>query len=48
MIAHLRGTIIEKHPNQVIVDVNGVGYSVHIPVSTFSQLGDGGSEAHVV
>lgn len=47
MIAYLRGRLLEKRPNQVIVDVNGVGYSVHIPVSTFSQLGDGGSEARL-
>src|SRR5882724_10937615 len=43
MIAHLRGTLLEKHPNQVIVDVQGVGYEVVIPVSTFSALPDAGS-----
>ncbi|MBV8819067.1 MAG: Holliday junction branch migration protein RuvA, partial [Acidobacteriaceae bacterium] len=42
MIAHLRGTILEKHPNQVIVDVGGVGYDVTIPVSTFSALPNSG------
>ena len=47
MIAHLRGRLLEKHPNQVIVDVNGVGYSVFIPVSTFSRLPDRGSEARL-
>ena len=45
MIAYLRGRLLDKHPNQVTVDVNGVGYSVHIPVSTFYQLGERGSEA---
>ena len=40
MIAFLRGPLLEKHPTQVIVDVNGVGYDVTIPVSTFSVLGD--------
>ena len=46
MIAHLRGTIIEKHPNQVIVEAGGVGYDVQIPISTFTALGDlGGSAA---
>jgi Holliday junction DNA helicase RuvA len=44
MIAFLRGSLLEKHPNQVIVDVQGVGYDVVIPVSTFSSLGDAGSE----
>ncbi len=43
MIAHLKGTILEKHPNQVIVDVGGVGYDVIIPVSAFSSLPDKGS-----
>ena len=33
MIAHLRGKLLEKHPNQVIVDTGGVGYNVTIPVS---------------
>ncbi|MCC7497309.1 MAG: Holliday junction branch migration protein RuvA, partial [Bryobacterales bacterium] len=32
MIAYLRGTLLEKHPNQVVVDVAGVGYDVTIPV----------------
>lgn len=38
MIAHLRGVLLEKHPNAVIVDVQGVGYEVTIPVSAFSSL----------
>ncbi len=38
MIAHLRGTVLDKHPNLVIVDVQGVGYEVTIPVSVFSSL----------
>ena len=38
MISHLRGALLEKHPNQVIVDVQGVGYEVTIPVSAFSSL----------
>ncbi len=42
MIAHLRGTVFEKHPNQVIVDAHGVGYDVTIPVSTYSTLPDAG------
>ena len=46
MIAHLRGTIIEKHPNQVVIEAGGVGYDVTIPISTFTALGDlGGSAA---
>lgn len=44
MIGHLRGTLLEKHPNQVIVEAAGVGYDVIIPVSTFSALPDAGAE----
>lgn len=44
MIAYLRGTLLEKHPNQVIVDVQGVGYEVTIPVSAFSSLPEKGAE----
>jgi Holliday junction DNA helicase RuvA len=40
MIAQLRGTLLDKRPNQVLVDVGGVGYLVHIPLSTYSTLGD--------
>ena len=45
MIAHLRGAVLEKHPNLVIVETGGVGYEVHIPVSTFTRLPDVGGEA---
>ncbi len=43
MIAHLRGRLSDKHPNRVIVDVNGVGYEVFVPLSTFYSLGDAGT-----
>jgi holliday junction DNA helicase RuvA len=38
MIAHLRGKLIARHPNQAIVEVTGVGYDVTISVPTFSEL----------
>ncbi len=44
MIAQLRGRLVEKHPNRVIVDVKGVGYDVHVPLSTFYGLGEPGGE----
>jgi Holliday junction DNA helicase RuvA len=40
MIGHLRGHLADKRPNQVVVDVNGVGYQVLIPLSTFYALGE--------
>ena len=39
MIGSLRGTLIDKRPNQVLLDVGGVGYQVQIPLSTFAGLG---------
>jgi Holliday junction DNA helicase RuvA len=47
MIAHLRGTLLEKHPNLVIVDTGGVGYEVTIPVSTYSSLPETGQEVQL-
>src|ERR1700752_4319354 len=38
MIAHLRGKLLAKHPNQAIVEAAGVGYDVTISVPTFSDL----------
>lgn len=44
MIAHLHGTLFEKHPNRLIVDVAGVGYEVFVPFSTFYGLGEPGAQ----
>jgi Holliday junction DNA helicase RuvA len=44
MIAALRGTLLEKHPNRIIVNVGGVGYDVQVPLSTFYAIGDAGGE----
>ena len=44
MIAHLRGKLLAKHPNQAIVEAAGVGYDVTISVPTFSDLPAVGAE----
>ena len=44
MIAHLRGTLLAKHPNQAIVETHGVGYDVAISVPTFTDLPAAGAE----
>lgn len=44
MIAFLTGKLLEKQANTVIVDVGGVGYEVSIPLSTFYELGEAGSD----
>jgi holliday junction DNA helicase RuvA len=45
MIGHLRGSLIEKHPNLIIVEAAGVGYEVQIPISTYTALPDVGEVA---
>ena len=44
MIAHLRGRLLAKHPNQAILETGGVGYDVTITIPTFSDLPSPGSE----
>ena len=44
MIAFLRGTVLEKHPQRLIVDVGGVGYEVHVPLSTLYVVGETGAK----
>jgi Holliday junction DNA helicase RuvA len=43
VIASLRGKILEKHPTRIVIDVNGVGYEVFVPLSTFYGLGEPGA-----
>lgn len=47
MIAFLSGKLLDKQANMVIVDVGGVGYEVSIPLSTFYELGEIGSEVQM-
>lgn len=47
MIALIRGTLVEKRPNQAIVEAAGVGYDVTIPISTFSKLPEVGAETRL-
>ena len=47
MIALLRGVLLEKHPNQAIVEAGGVGYDVTIPVSTYTHLPEMGAEVRL-
>lgn len=44
MIGHLRGALLEKHPNLVLVEAGGVGYEVSIPVSTYTALPEPGAQ----
>ena len=47
MIAFLSGKLLEKHANTVILDVGGVGYEVTIPLSTFYEMGEVGSDVQL-
>ena len=44
MIGFLRGRVIDKHPDRLIIDVQGVGYEVHVPLSTYYNVGEPGDE----
>jgi len=44
MIGRIIGKLVEKHPPQIIVNVNGVGYEIDVPMSTFYQLPANGAE----
>lgn len=48
MIAYLNGILTEKNPTHVIVDVQGIGYEVFIPLSTYEQLPEIGAECRLV
>jgi holliday junction DNA helicase RuvA len=47
VIAHLRGKLAQKDPSRVVVDVNGVGYEVFVPLTTFTALPDAGFEVSI-
>ena len=44
MIGQIRGQLLLKKPNHVLVDVNGVGYEIHIPLTSFYELPGEGNE----
>ena len=48
MIAYLKGILIEKSTDRALIDVNGVGYSAHIPLSTFLKLSDIGEPVELL
>ena len=44
MIGRIHGKLVEKHPPQIVVDVNGVGYEIDVPMSTFYNLPAAGAD----
>jgi Holliday junction DNA helicase RuvA len=47
MIGYLKGRLIRSAPEQLLLDVGGVGYEIHIPLSTFYELEQGGDDGDV-
>jgi Holliday junction DNA helicase RuvA len=48
MIGFLRGVLLQKSPQELLLDVAGVGYRVLVPISTFCKLGDQGAQAQLL
>ena len=48
MIARLAGTLVEKTPERLVVDVGGVGYAVHVSLQTFSDLPPAGASVRLL
>ena len=48
MISFLRGTVIEVLPTRLILDVGGIGYDLHIPLSTYDKLPPAGTETKIL
>jgi len=48
MIAHVHGELAEKSPTRVVIDVQGIGYELLVPVSTFEKLPDTGSRVKLL
>jgi Holliday junction DNA helicase RuvA len=48
VIASLTGTLTEKAPDRVVVDVGGVGYAVHVSLQTFAELPPAGSSVRLL
>ena len=48
MIGYLKGTLIEKKTNQLIIDCNGVGYLASVPLSTYLKTGNPGEEIEIL
>lgn len=44
MIARITGTLVHKSPTEIVVDNQGIGFQIHIPVSTFEKLGQPGDQ----
>jgi len=47
LISYIRGTLVEKTPARIVIENNGIGYEIFIPLSSYDALGEVGSEVKV-
>jgi len=47
LIAHLKGTVLESTPLMVVLDIAGVGYEIHVPVTTAEKIPPAGNECRL-
>jgi len=47
MISFIKGTLAEKNPTHIVVEVNGIGFGIFIPFSNFDKIGEIGSEIKI-
>jgi Holliday junction DNA helicase RuvA len=48
MLSYLKGILVEKRPTEIVVDINGIGFLLIIPISSYDKLGDTGSEIKIL
>ena len=48
MISYLQGTLVWKAPTQLVLDVGGIGYSIHIPLSSYQKIGEVGTSVKIL
>jgi holliday junction DNA helicase RuvA len=48
MLSYLKGILKEKKPTEIVIDINGIGFQIFIPVSSYDKLGDVGTEAKIL
>jgi holliday junction DNA helicase RuvA len=48
MLSYLKGILTEKKPTEIVIDINGIGFQIFIPVSSYDKLGDVGAETKIL